>query len=152
MWCIKNKNTWAPEERPSDVEYLKIIFSNSKESISGTDLCRWPGWGGAAAAPWRSPRAAPQLAGLGGGRTGRCGPGPSVRVTPARPPFPDPSHLPVPPVEERAARRCPRRWEEQPGMSPACRCPDLQEQRRWRGWKVSDCISGASSGQGVLHG
>lgn len=115
---------------------------------SVTDLCRWPGWGGAAAAPWRSPRAAPQLAGLGGGRRGQCGPGPSVGVTPARRPFPDPSHSPVPPVWETTAPRCPRRWEEPLGMSRACQCPDLEKQRRRRGPKVSDCISRASRSQG----
>lgn len=119
-----------------------MLFFNSDERISVTDLCRWPGWGGAAAAPWRSPRAAPQSAGLGGGRTGRCGPEPSVGVTSARPPFPDPSQLPVPPVWETAAPRCRRRWEELTGTSLACRCPDLEKQRRWRGSKVSDCISG----------
>lgn len=115
---------------------LKSIYFNSKYSIFVTDLCLWPGWGGAAAAPWRSPRAAPQLAGLGGGRTGRCGPGSSVGVTPTHPPFPDPSpfQLLVPQVWETAAHRCPRRLEE-PGMSLACRCPDLVKQRRSRGVK-----------------
>lgn len=126
---------------------------NSKQSICVTDLVRWPGLDGAAADPGRSPRAAPQSAGLGGGRTGRCGLGPSAGVTPARPPFPDPSLslFPVLPVWETAAPRCPRRWEERPGMSRACRCPDLEKQRRLRGSEVSDCISGASRGQGVLH-
>lgn len=37
-------------------------------------------------------------------------------------------------------------------MSLACQCPDLEKQSRWEGGsKVSDCISGASRGQGVLH-
>lgn len=108
-----------------------------------TDLCRWPGWGGAAAAPWRSPRAAPQLASLGGGRTGRCGLGPSAGATPARPPFPDPPHLPAPPVCATGAPRCPRRWAERRGMSRACQCPDLERRRRWgRGSEVSGCIRG----------
>ncbi len=121
-----------------------------KNGISVTDLCRWPGWGGAAAAPWQSPHAAPQLAGLGGGRTGRCGPGPLAGVTPAHPPFPDPYHLPVLPVWETAAPHCHRRWEELPGMSRACQCPDLEEQRRWRGSKFSRCIGRASGVWGAL--
>lgn len=83
---------------------------------------------------------------------GRCGLGPSVGVTPARPPFPDPSHLPVPPVWETTAPHYLHRWEELPDMSLACQCPDLEKQSRWEGGsKVSDCISGASRGQGVLH-
>lgn len=100
-----------------------------------TDLCRWPGWGEAAAAPGRSPRAAPQSAGLGGGRMGRCGPEPSIRVTPARPPFPGLSQLPVPPVWVTAVHHCRRRWEEPPGMSRACRYPGLEKKRRWSGVK-----------------
>lgn len=58
---------------------------------------------------------------------GRCGPEPSVRVTPARPPFPDLSQLPVPPVWVTAAHHCRRRWEEPPGMSRACRYPGLEK-------------------------
>ena len=127
------------------------MYFNSKCSIFRTDLCQWPGWGGAAAAPWRSPHVAPQSAGLGGGRMGRCGPGPSAGVTPTRHPSPNQSHLPAPPVWETAAPRCRRRWEEPPCTSRACRCPDLEQQRRRWGSKVSGYISGASRGQGVLH-
>lgn len=90
-----------------------------------TDLCRWPGWGGAAAAPWRSLRAAPLSAGPGADRTGRCEPGPSGAGTPNHLPSPDPTQLSAPPVWGIAAPRCLRRQEEQHGTSRACRRPDL---------------------------
>lgn len=90
-----------------------------------TDLCRWPGWGGAAAAPWRSPRAAPLSAGLGEDRTGRCELGPSGAVTTNHLPSLDPAQISAPPVWGTAAPRCLHRREEQPDMSRVCRRPDL---------------------------
>lgn len=72
---------------------------------------------------------------------GRCGPGPSVMATPARPPFPDPSRFPAPPVWVTEAPHCRRRWEDPPCKSQACQYLDLQKQKRWKGGQRADTVT-----------